>query len=764
MRANAVRKLVQAFGGYLAATIIFAAGAGAFPQTQKPPVVRPESTGPQAQTQRSTQAQTVARRVTFRAVNYEITAAIEPRTHSIRARAAIDLLAVNPGRTAEFEIHPDLKVTHVLDANRRELAYERTEDGKRFTVTFGQAYANDERVRIIVEYIGPLAEQETQLPGSTRWAYIGEEGSYLLLPARWFPLTDYPGNRYTAVFELSVPSDVAVAGTGKAGVPTIVSASGATMMEPPAAPAPGKATAKAAKSTAPPAEPVVPAAAIASPGSTLYTFRVENPSDAGSFVIGANQLVPVRAEGLNLSIFLPSPQAPSGQPYGESLARIVNYFSEAFGTLWDANLTVVQLPNLPGLPLAGYSAPGVLFVGPRQWDRQVNYRLLAQLAAKQWWDSEVLPATANDAWLADGLARYSEAMYVEHFAGKEGFLRVLEDSAVGAMMYETAAPIGQASRLDPASAEYRSVVADKGAIVFNMLRAQLGDSGFSNLLRDYYTKFRGKNAAIRDFEVMVRETAAKSPPVPGTASSTATNGDSTSSANSPKPPFNSAAFFGQWINSTGVPEFKLEYVVIRTQKGFRTVGKVKQDLETFRSPVEIKVETDGNPEYATIDVVGASSDFVVETFGRPKPGGIYLDPNNYVLKASPHLRVRSAIARGEALAEEGKYYEAVQEYQAALELAKNASLAHFRMAEAFFYQKNLQASANAFRDAIDGDRDPKWVEVWSHIYLGKIFDVTGQRERAVNEYQKAVETNDDTGGAQAEAEKFLKEPYKEPGT
>ena len=35
---------------------------------------------------------------------------------------------------------------------------------------------------------------------------------------------------------------------------------------------------------------------------------------------------------------------------------------------------------------------------------------------------------------------------------------------------------------------------------------------------------------------------------------------------------------------------------------------------------------------------------------------------------------------------------------------------------------------------LNGDVDPKWVEVWAHINLGKIFDITGQRERAVNEY------------------------------
>jgi predicted negative regulator of RcsB-dependent stress response len=228
---------------------------------------------------------------------------------------------------------------------------------------------------------------------------------------------------------------------------------------------------------------------------------------------------------------------------------------------------------------------------------------------------------------------------------------------------------------------------------------------------------------------------------------------------------NLTPFFVQWLNSTGVPEFKMQYIIYRTHKGFSIFGTIKQDLETFHMPLEIRVDTEGNPEFKMVDVVGQSSSFTIDTFGRPKPGGITLDPNNNILKASTKLRVRAAIARGEELAEQGRYYDAIGQYQQALEIQKNNGLAHFRMGEAFFYQKNYQASANAFREAIDAvpDITDKWVEVWSHIYLGKIFDISGQRERAVNEYSKARQTNDDTGGAQGEAEKLLAHPYKEPG-
>ena len=56
------------------------------------------------------------------------------------------------------------------------------------------------------------------------------------------------------------------------------------------------------------------------------------------------------------------------------------------------------------------------------------------------------------------------------------------------------------------------------------------------------------------------------------------------------------------------------------------------------------------------------------------------------------------------------------------------------------------------------------MDVWSHIYIGKIYDLLDQRTRAVNEYQLAQHTNDDTAGAQEELAKFLKKPYSPDGS
>jgi hypothetical protein len=54
---------------------------------------------------------------------------------------------------------------------------------------------------------------------------------------------------------------------------------------------------------------------------------------------------------------------------------------------------------------------------------------------------------------------------------------------------------------------------------------------------------------------------------------------------------------------------------------------------------------------------------------------------------------------------------------------------------------------------------PQWIEVWSHVNLGKIFDLTQQRKRAINEYHQAQRTKDNTRGALDEAEIYLQLPY-----
>jgi tetratricopeptide (TPR) repeat protein len=331
------------------------------------------------------------------------------------------------------------------------------------------------------------------------------------------------------------------------------------------------------------------------------------------------------------------------------------------------------------------------------------------------------------------MARYGELMYVEEENGKNAMKAGLQDVSAGALAYDTI-PLSSASRLNPFSPEFQSMTLEKGAMIFHMLRWEVGDKAFLATLKGTLSQYTDQSLRAADLE-KVAEAQSQQQLTP---------------------------FFAQWVDGTGAPQFTNKYAVYRlgNNKGFRTIGEINQDLDLFRMPVELRVETDGKTEVQKVDVVGTQSQYVVDTFGRPRR--ISIDPGDWVLKSSPDLQVRIAILKGQQLVAQGDLPGALAEYQKALDANSQSSLASYRIGEVLLSQRNYQAAVNSYRDALRGDDEPRWTEVWSHIELGKIFDMTGQRDRAVAEYRLAVQTNDNTQGAVNEARQYLQKPYVRP--
>ena len=407
--------------------------------------------------------------------------------------------------------------------------------------------------------------------------------------------------------------------------------------------------------------------------------------------------------------------------------RQYDFFTESFGAIPGGRLNVVELPD-DTLP-AVWAPELAAILGSRVGDKS-GTRLLANTIAHQWWGCQVAPRTMNDVWISNGLSRYGELMYLEEQGGKAALRAALPDIEAGALAYDTT-PLSTTGRLSPFSPEFQSMTLEKGALVFHMLRGVLGDKIFFETLKGIQSQYAGQSLRSQEL-VKVAEAQSQQ---------------------------QLTAFFAQWIDGTGAPKFANKYSVYRlgNAKGFRTVGEIDQDLDLFRMPVELRIETEGKAESKRIEVVGTSTQYIFDTFGRPRR--ISIDPQDWVLKTTPDLQVRIAILKGQQLVAQGDQTAALAEYQKALEANPLSSLASYRIGELLFTQRNYQASVNAYREALRGDGEPRWTEVWSHIQVGKIFDLTGQRDRAVTEYRLAVQTNDNTQGALNEARLRLQKPY-----
>jgi tetratricopeptide (TPR) repeat protein len=616
--------------------------------------------------------------------HYQIDAEINPRTQSLTARAQVRFVPQEDYTSSvEFELNNALNVSKVEDESGQQLSATRSQQNFTITLSFPQALAKGKPTSVIFHYDGRLTGNEESPVFGIKFAAIHPDHAYLLYPARWFPVANYSTGRHTANLRVTVPSGYKVI------------APGLSKSEP------------------------------AAGGNVLYTFQTNQPAFPGSLAVVQGEPVTVAAEGVHTAFYFRDAKAMANA-YGQEVGKTMSYFTSLYGLPPQANLTLVETES--GAP-NGYSAPGILFLSPGGIGQQPNVRLIANQVARQWWGGLISAATRNHLWITNGMARYSELLYLEHTNGPGALGTEAHDVYIDALTMNDV-PIIQTPRLEDYSPEFWALTASKGAAVLHMLRYVMGDAAFQKLLKEFPNQHAWKPVSTGDFEKV----------------SSAASGQDL------------RYFFLQWIESSGAPEFKLDYTIYRTQKGFRVMGKVAQDLDTFRMPVELKVETEGNPEEKKIEVMGTSSEFVVETFGKPKT--LVLDPNSHVLRYNDPIRVAVAIRRGEQFAEISDFNESIKEYQKALEVNRNSSLAHYRIAEVFFLQNNYQAAANEFREALNGDLDPKWTEVWAHINLGKIFDATGQRERAVNEYTLAMRTKDNTQGAQEEAAKYLKQPYE----
>jgi aminopeptidase N len=630
----------------------------------------------------------------LRVDDYQIEAELTPHGHKLTARAKVKFTALEDLSVATFELNNALRLTKVLDANNKPLNAERVTQDSTVRIPLSNGLPKGTTTTFTFDYEGLLESSDDSPVQGLKLAYVGDDTSYLLYAARWFPLNGFGLNRFTSTISVTVPAHMMVIGSGRETVG---------------------------------AAPLKKVGASAVPGKT-YTFTWDKPSFPGTIIAGQFQEFKSDEAGVDLHIFFKPVHQAQGAEYTSTALKEFTYFVTLYATAPSTKLNVVEIPD-DTVPSAW--APEIAAIASRAVTPKTNYRLLANTIAHQWWGVSVSPASKEDWWLDDGFARYSEARYVESAAGEAGLEEAVKDMSVGALAYDTV-PLSSVGKLDVFSPEFQSLVTDKGAMILHMLRWVLGNQKFDQSMRTFASQYAGKAATINEFR-QIAET---------------NYGDKLT------------WFFSQWLDSTGAPEFKTKYTVYRmgNNKGFRVVGEISQDLDLFRMPVELKIDTDGKTEEKRVEVVGTNSPFTVETFGRPRR--IVVDPDDRVLKNSTDVKLRSSIMRGQGLVQQGDLAGALSEFNKALEVNKNSSLAHYRIAEVFFMQKNYQAAANAYREALNGDGEPRWTEVWCHIQLGKIFDITGQRERATNEYRQAIQTNDNTQGALDEARKYLQKPYE----
>ena len=614
---------------------------------------------------------------------YVIHVDLDPANGKLAATAAVTFTALQDLNLVTFGLNNGLVVTRLTDGANANVVFERNTADSTLRISPASLVPKGTSATWTFTYAGAPSADTSPVEGID-FVQVADPVSFLLYPGRWFPIS-MPGlftDRFTSEVHVTVPAGERAIGSGFTGEHRIAG------------------------------------------GRIEYIFNWARPGFPGTIVAG-KFLDAVRASGApSVHVYVTDANKGRAADMAATAARQFEFFTDRFGQAESPTLNVVELP---AAAVSAAWAPEMVAIKPER----AGARLLANTIAHQWWGSEVSPATLNDAWITNGMSRYAELLYLEDANGRQAMQTAITDTEAAALAYDTE-PLTTLGRIDPFSPQFQNMTLDKGAMIFHMLRWEMGDDKFNTFLKSLLSQNIDKGVRSTELQT-VAEAQSQLQLTP---------------------------FFSQWLDGTGAPEFGDTFSVFRlsSNKGFRTVGALTQDLDLFKMPVDLRIETEGKTEERRIDLSGTESPYTVQTFGRPRK--ITIDPDNWLLKSTPDLSVRVAVLRGQQDVAQGDLLGAISEYQKALDSNRGSSLANYRLAEVFMLQKNYQSAANSFRDALRGDNDPKWTEVWSHINLGRIFDITGQRERAVNEYRQAIQTNDNTQGAVNEARALLQKPYQ----
>ena len=633
----------------------------------------------------------------FDVTNYRIEAQLIPDQHMLRAGADITIVPLESTRSLVFELNGSLKVESIERNGRALTAFVQDAVG---------VGALGPSVRVDLGEVVP-ANQPTTLRFRWSGALVSPEGGPLATRR-----LAYIGNEGSYLMYASrwFPFHDYAADRATSDITLIVPAGlqvAGTSDEPVSGQASGK------------------------DGTVRYRFVHRQPVLVGNFAVGQYINRDLRFGNYNIQFFAKPGSEGRINSYAELMGQVLEFYSKQYGApLFGNRLVVVQVDDDS---LETYSGSGIIFLASRLFDssRPMPEERLAREVAYQWWGQSVGLKSFDDAWLSQGLAEWSAFAFREANLTGGALESAQREQQERALTFEQTASIARApGALDDQSAAYQSIVYHKGAMVFRMLRESIGNDKFNQLIRMFLEQYRGKNASIDDFEKLTSQVAAQ----------------------------NMRYFFAQWVEGTGVPEFNVDYQIIRTRSGkFRTRGTVKQTIETLRLPVQLMLRAEGDNQTSTIRIEGKSEDFDFESNGQPLE--VVVDPNYRILRMSDDLRVSIIARRGIEQMKEGLYAESQQQFEAALKLDRSNSWVYYNLGLLYLEQRNWQLALDNFDAALNGTLKPSWIEVWAHIRKGNAYDARGDRNKAVYEYNKALQSGINYDDALAVAKKFLATPF-----
>ncbi len=293
----------------------------------------------------------------------------------------------------------------------------------------------------------------------------------------------------------------------------------------------------------------------------------------------------------------------------EESQQILKLFETIYGPYPYDELHIAQMAPQLGFgqaPMGFVQLTGIAFLSQARLESDFVHGFLAHEIAHQWWGHQIGWASDADDWLSESFAEYASGIYVKELQGAKRFQRTLEIWKRNAKVSDAEAPIGEAFTLaGPNGGRHRyNLLYSKGPYVLHMLRVQLGDEKYAQVMRSIQETFRNRSITSEMLLSQVNR---------------ATGSDYTS-------------FFEEWVWGTGIPSFRYSWRS-EAQPDGRTLVVVhvsqqdKVNVKKVMMPVALHLK--GTVQSTTLPIVQAEQDLRILAAAPPK--SVTLDDDHTLL-------------------------------------------------------------------------------------------------------------------------------------
>lgn len=327
---------------------------------------------------------------------------------------------------------------------------------------------------------------------------------------------------------------------------------------------------------------------------TSSSWEELRPTGGLTLSAGSYRIEERREGGVDLYSYFYPDNASLSSRYLDAAAGYLRFYSDLLGPYPFEKFAAVEnfFPTGYGFPsftLLGSAIIRLPFIIDTSFPHEI---------AHSWWGNAVDVDQSEGNW-AEGLTTYlADYLLKERRStaeGREYRLQLLSDFAA-LVTSDTDIPLTAfISRVDPAS---RAIGYGKSAMLFHMIRSEIGDRAFFAALRDIYRERRYRTATWSDFTLAFSRSSGR----------------------------DLSLFMKQWLTRPGGPRVALSDVTQRREgDGWTVSGSIVQTAPYYDLQLPLRLETGGASVRMTLPVSRALTGFSFSTPAEPRQ--LLIDPD-----------------------------------------------------------------------------------------------------------------------------------------